>query len=214
MTKTDKSFNTPNIFGKIRKKFGHSRDVNSSSSDAQKFPSTTDIVGQSHAPYYSQDLTNVLFLSKRGMSRSPLAREVMRSLLHLSDHFGSIRPSARGISDAYEFCPFDKRMTHMALKFGYELSGNSRRVNMAELSSANLIITLDQESEEYAKSRKFYIRGQVRPIGMFLPAGQSPYIADPFERGESSDANSTYEEIIRSVEYGCGKVLKFIPSIV
>ena len=105
-------------------------------------------------------------------------------------------------------------MVHTALKFGYEMSGNSRRVNMAELSSANLIITLDQESEEYAKSRKFYIRGQVRPIGMFLPAGESPFIADPFERGESSDANSTYEEIIRSVEYACGKVLKFIPSIV
>ena len=47
---------------------------------------------------------------------------------------------------------------------------------MAELSSANLIITLDQESEEYAKSRKFYIRGQVRPIGMFLPAGESPLL--------------------------------------
>ena len=66
MTKTDKSFNTSNIFGKIRKKFAHSRDVNSSSSDAQKFPSSTDITGQSHAPYYSQDLTNVLFFEQTG----------------------------------------------------------------------------------------------------------------------------------------------------
>ena len=75
MTKTDKSFNTSNIFGKIRKKFAHSRDVKSSSSDAQKFPSSTDILEQAHAPYYSAELTNVLFLSKRGMSRAPLARK-------------------------------------------------------------------------------------------------------------------------------------------
>ena len=41
-------------------------------------------------------MTNVLFLSKRGLSRAPLAREVMRKLLHLSDHFGSIRPLQEG----------------------------------------------------------------------------------------------------------------------
>jgi len=105
-------------------------------------------------------------------------------------------------------------MVHTAKKFGYELAGSSRRVNMGELSSANLIISLDKESEEYTKSRKFYIRGQVRPIGMFLPAGDSPYIADPFDRDESTDANSNYENIVRTLEFGCGKLLKFLPSLV
>ena len=85
---------------------------------------------------------------------------------------------------------------------------------MGELSSSNLIITLDQESEHYIKSRNFYIRGQVRPIGMFLPAGNSPYVADPFERDESTDSNSNYDQIIHSVEFGCGKLLKHLPSLV
>ena len=31
-----------------------------------------------HHRYHSDDLTSILFLSKRGMSRSPLAREIMR----------------------------------------------------------------------------------------------------------------------------------------
>ena len=59
---------------------------------------------------------------------------------------------------------------------------NSRKVNMAELSSANLIITLDEETEKFVKSRTFYINGQVRPIAMFLQADAHPYIPDPFAR--------------------------------
>lgn len=214
MTKTNKSSNTSNFFGKLRKKLTHSHEKNSNAPESLNSLGTGVLPEPPLNPYYSPDITNVLFLSKRGMSRAPLAREVMRKVLHLSELFGSIRPSARGISDAYEFCPFDKRMVQSAKKFGYELSGNARRVNMGELSSANLIISLDQESEQYIKSRKFYIRGQVRPIGMFLPAGNSPYIADPFERDELTDSNSNYEQIIRSVEFGCGKLLKYLPSLV
>ena len=43
--------------------------------------------------YHSEDLTKILFLSKRGMSRGPLARELMREVLKSpatleeSDHF-------------------------------------------------------------------------------------------------------------------------------
>ena len=50
---------------------------------------------------------------------------------------------------------------------------------MSELSSANLIITLDRESEEYTKSRHFYIRGEVKAIGAFLPSGDTPYGLTP-----------------------------------
>ncbi|MEK9773530.1 MAG: hypothetical protein VW576_08170, partial [Opitutae bacterium] len=211
MNKTNKLSKTSIFFGKLRKKLTHSHEKNSNVPESLNISDTGVLSEPPLAPYYSPDVTNVLFLSKRGLSRAPLAREVMRKVLHSSDHFGSIRPSARGISDAYEFCPFDKRMVQAAQKSGYDLAGSSRRVNMGELSSANLIITLDQESEQYVKSRTFYIRGQVRQIGMFLPAGNSPYIADPFERDELTDSNSNYEQIIRSVEFGCEKLLKYLP---
>ena len=214
MTKTNKSSYTSNFFGKLKKKLSHSQETKNDipASVITKQPSISSEAPPN--PYYSPELTNILFLSKRGLSRTPLAREVMRKLLHLSDHFGSVRPSARGISDAYEFCPFDKRMVHSAKKDGYELKGNARRVNMGDLSSANLIVTLDQESEQYTKTRKYYIRGEVRPIGMFLSAGSLPFIADPFERDDSTDANNNYEQIIQSVEFGCGNLLKSLPSLV
>jgi len=214
MTKTNNSSNTSNIFRRIRKKFGESKSEKLSSSDRNLLIDSEQLNPQYQTPYYSPDITNVLFLSNRGLSRAPLAREIMRTLLHFSDLFGCVRPSARGISDAYEFCPFDKRMVLSAKKFGYDLSGSSRRVNMGELSSANLIVPLDRESEEYTKSRKFYIRGQVRPVSMFLPTNHSPYLPDPFDRDELSDNQINYEEIIRSTELACGKLMNYLPALV
>jgi len=214
MTKTNKKSNTSNLFRKIKNKLGSSQAGSLEQAEEDLLENAGYRISSHQTPYYSPDQVNVLFLSKRGLSRAPLAREVMRKLLHFSDHFGSIRPSARGISDVYDFCPFDKRMAQAAEKFGYQLSGNSRRVNMAELSSANLIITLDRESEEHIKSRKFYIRGQVRPVGLFLSAGESPYIADPFDREDTVDARANYNHIIRSLEFACSNLLKQLPSLV
>jgi len=214
MTKTNNSSNTSNIFRRIKRKFGESKSNKLTPSERNLLIESTNQDSQHPTPYYSAEKTNVLFLSKRGLSRAPLAREVMRSLLHFSDHFGSVRPSARGISDAYEYCPFDKRMVLSAKKFGYEISGVSRRVNMGELSSANLLVPLDRESEEYTKTRKFYIRGQVRPVSMFLPTGHSPYLPDPFERDELSDSSINYEDIIRSTESVCRNLMNYLPSLV
>ena len=52
-------------------------------------------------------LTKILFLSKRGMSRSPLAREMMQKLISNSEFFGRIRVSSRGVTQAYDQCPID-----------------------------------------------------------------------------------------------------------
>jgi len=214
MTKINKKSNTSNLFRKIKNKLGTSQTGSIEQAKEELLEDASNRISQHQTPYYSPDQVSILFLSKRGLSRAPLAREVMRKLLHFSDHFGSIRPSARGISEAYEFCPFDKRMVQAAEKFGYQLSGNSKRVNMAELSSANLIVTLDRESEEHIKSLKFYIRGQVRPVGLFLSAGESPYISDPFDREDTVDNRANYDHIIRSVEFASSNLLKQLPSLV
>ena len=215
MNKTNKSSNTSNFFKKIKCKLEKTSPKQTNNFNEESLIKHADQDNQGYqAPYYSPELSNVLFLSKRGMSRAPLAREVMRKLLHLSDHFGSIRPSARGISDAYEFCPFDKRMVHSARKFGYEVNGNARRVNMSELSSANIIISLDRESEEYTNSRHFYIRGKVKTIGNFLPTGDHSYVPDPFEADELVETKAKYDQIIRIIETGCQNLLNSFSSLV
>ena len=214
MTITNNSSQPSNLLGKIKKKFQLSKTENTNLSNLGSSPKNNFLFSHPHSPYYSAGLSNILFLSKRGLSRAPLAREIMREMLYSSEHFGSIRPSARGTSDAYELCAFDKRMVYCARKFGYQLSGASRMVNMSELSSTNLIITLDQESESFTNSQKAYIYGEVLPIASFLPTGSLPYIADPFERDDSIQTNSIYKEIILSLELACKNLLDSVPAIV
>ena len=107
-------------------------------------------------------------MSKRGITRGPLASVIMRKLLYESDYFGSIYSTARGISDVYDRCLFDQKMVQRANLQGYEFLGHARIVNVNELSVATLVISLDEESEEYTQKRKFYIRGKVLPIAKFL----------------------------------------------
>ncbi len=165
-------------------------------------------------PYNGNDLTKILFLSKRGMSRSPLAREMMRTLLDGSELFGRVRPSSRGVTQAYDQCPIDARMSKFSNKLGYFLQGFSRFVTIPDLASADIIITLDQDSEDFVQLHKSYIRGLARPIGIFFSPGSDPYVNDPYERGDGEDVDDHYDEIVSSIEYGCSKLYAQLPSLI
>ena len=124
--------------------------------------------------YSGSELTKILFLSKRGMSRSPLAREMMRTLLEGTQLFGRVRTSSRGVTQAYDQCPIDARMSKFSTELGYFLQGFSRFATIPDLASADIIITLDQESEEFVKLNNSYIRGISRPLGIFFSPGSDP----------------------------------------
>ena len=94
-------------------------------------------------PYSGNDLTKILFLSKRGMSRSPLAQEIMRDLLQKSPYFGRIRVSSRGVNIAYNDCSVDGRMQSYSSKLGLILHGTSKFATVPELANAALIITMN-----------------------------------------------------------------------
>ena len=166
-------------------------------------------------PFYSgSELTKILFLSKRGMSRSPLAREMMRTLLEGTQLFGRVRTSSRGVTQAYDQCPIDARMSKFSTELGYFLQGFSRFATIPDLASADIIITLDQESEEFVKLNNSYIRGISRPLGIFFSPGSDPYIQDPYERGEDEDVDDHYDEIVSSIGYGCSKLYAQLPSLI
>ena len=166
-------------------------------------------------PIYSgSELTKILFLSKRGMSRSPLAREMMRTLLEGTQLFGRVRTSSRGVTQAYDQCPIDARMSKFSTELGYFLQGFSRFATIPDLASADIIITLDQESEEFVKLNNSYIRGISRPLGIFFSPGSDPYIQDPYERGEDEDVDDHYDEIVSSIGYGCSKLYAQLPSLI
>ena len=167
-----------------------------------------------HQSYGGNELTKILFLSKRGMSRSPLAREMMRTLLEGTQFFGRVRTSSRGVTEAYDQCPIDARMSKFSTKLGYFLQGFSRFATIPDLASADIIITLDHESEEFVNLHKSFIRGTSRPLGKFFSPGSDPYIQDPYERGEDEDVDDHYDEIVSSIGYGCSKLYAQLPSLI
>ena len=105
-------------------------------------------------------------------------------------------------------------MVHRASLQGLELSGHSRRANTSELSASNLIIPLDSESKQYAKSRTFYIRGKVLPISEFLNADDLTYIPDPFDIDDATDVSDRYDSIIELVKKGCSEILESLPRLI
>ena len=164
--------------------------------------------------YQTVDANTILFLSKRGMSRSPLAREVLREKIGRSPFFGKCRVSSRGVTQAYDQCPIDGNLRTFADKLGYVLQGYSRFSTLPDLAQADLIIPLDHESDDFTKVHRSAIRGEVRPFGMFLPAGSSPYLDDPYDRADDLDAQDVYSEIIHSIRLGCSKILQAIPAFI
>jgi protein-tyrosine-phosphatase len=168
----------------------------------------------SRQSYSGNGLTKILFLSKRGMSRSPLAREMMRTLLEGTQLFGRVRTSSRGVTQAYDQCPIDARMSRFSTKLGYFLQGFSRFATIPDLASADIIITLDHESEEFVNLHKAFVRGISRPLGIFFSPGSDPYIQDPYERGEDEDVDDHYDEIVSSIGYGCSKLYAQLPSLI
>ena len=164
--------------------------------------------------YQSNDLPTILFLSKRGMSRSPLAQEIMRDLIQKSSYFGRVRVSSRGVNIAYNDCSVDGRMQTYSSKLGLILHSTSKFATVPELANASLIVTMDADSEDFVKIHKHAIRGQVRPLGVFLSPGCEPHIQDPYERGEDTDVDEHYEQIIELVSKACSKLLGSLPTLV
>jgi protein-tyrosine-phosphatase len=160
-----------------------------------------------------RDLKTILFLSKRGMTRSPVAREVMRSLLERSDWFGKVGIASAGVTKAYDECPIDQRMKEFCNTLGYSLQARSSFANPSILADANIIITLDHESEAFVGVQKHCIQGEVYPLGIFMTPGCKPYVQDPYERDEDIDVDECYEDIVSAIEYGCTKLSASLPTI-
>ena len=147
------------------------------------------------------------------MSRSPLAREVLREKISQSPFFGKCRVSSRGVTHAYDQCPIDGNLRSFADKIGYILQGYSRFSTLPDLAQADLIIPLDHESDDFTKVHRNAIRGEVKPFGTFLPAGSSPFLTIPTIEKKTS-IQKIYNEILHSIRLGCTKILQTIPLLI
>jgi protein-tyrosine-phosphatase len=211
MTNKTNSQNTSNIFRRLRK--GNSRSPHNLGPTAKPSGFKNSWTGRKDLPSEG-DLKKILFLSKRGMSRSPIGREVMRSVLEKTDFSGKVVVMSAGVTKAYEECPIDKGMQEFCKLLGYHLQANSRFANPSILGQADLVVTLDNESEEFARVRQQAIRGVVRPLGVFMAPGCEPYVPDPFDRDEELSVEECYDKIVSCIESGCSRLSSALPSLI
>jgi protein-tyrosine-phosphatase len=211
MTNTINSKNTSNIFRRPRK--GKSRTPHNLGPIAKPTSFQNAWTDRKELPNEGE-LKKILFLSKRGMSRSPIAREVMRSVLEKTDFSGKVVVFSAGVTKAYDECSIDKRMQEFCKLLGYHLQANSSFANPSILARADLVITLDHESEEFTRVQKQAIRGEVRPLGVFMAPGCEPYAPDPFERDDELSVDECYDKIVSCIEYGCTKLSSALPSLI
>ena len=190
------------------------RNLNDHTSSNREYRNDYSNLNFDNKSYRNFDLTTILFLSKRGMSRAPLAREIMSELLENTDLFGRVRTSSRGVTDAYDQCPIDARMSKFSSKLGFFLNGFSRLATVPDIANSDVIITLDYESENFIRLNKSYVKGITRPIGIFFSNGSSPYIQDPYDRDDEDDIDDHYEKIANSIKLGCSKLFTQLPALI
>ena len=185
---------------------GVGRNSNRKKRDTGTFPPRITVQRSEGEPF------NILFLSKRGVSRAPMAREVLRSLVGQGTLRGIFRITCRGIRPEYDQCAIDLRMREVSRNQNYVLPELSKFVQDKDLDEAHLILTMGRESESFVKENKEKISGATRPFEHFLPAGSDPHMPDPFLQ-RSEDYESHYTKLIAQIEKGCQDLFDSIPFL-
>ncbi len=145
----------------------------------------------------------ILFLSKRGTLRAPFACEVLKNIVLNSKFKGRLGIFFRGVTMVYDQCPVDYRINQYVSATGITIGGQSRFAESGDLEKADFIISLDEESMDFAKLHR--IRGYLYPFTFFQPAGTNGFITDPYEN--SDDLDSHYRNIISSIQFGCQRIV-------
>jgi protein-tyrosine-phosphatase len=152
---------------------------------------------------HDENNTIVIFLSKRGTLRAPFACEVLKNIVLNSKFNGRVGIFFRGVTMVYDQCPVDNRINQYASSTGITIGGQSKFADPEDLKKADFIISLDEESMEFARLHR--IRGYLYPFTFFRPAGISGFISDPYENCD--DLDSHYREIISSIQLGCQRIV-------
>lgn len=210
MTNTIDSKNTSNFFLRQSKRITRGSHILGPISKPTVFKVSWS--GRTDFPR-EEDQKKILFLSKRGITRSPIAREVMRFVLEKTDFAGKAIVSSAGVTQAYDDCPIDKRMQQFCKTLGYNLQANSCFATPSILKGADLIVSLDHDSEEFIRVQNRAIRGKVCSLGAHMAPGCEPYISDPFDRGDDLSVDECYESIVTTIEYGCTKLCSALSSL-
>jgi protein-tyrosine-phosphatase len=159
---------------------------------------------------FDKSCLHLLFLSKRGTLRAPFAVAVLQQRLKGTRYEDKLVIFSRGVTTVYDKCPVDSRINSYAYLSGVTIEGQSIFASPKYMERADFIITLDEDSMEYAKLHR--TRGYLYPFAFFRPSHSNEFVEDAYK--DNHDNDSPYKDIISSIQFGCERiVLSLLPTL-
>ncbi len=147
---------------------------------------------------------NILFVCLGNICRSPAAEIIFRQMVEDRGRRDSFKIDSAGTIGSHQGEPPDSRMSAALQRHGYQISGSSRKIQVSDLESFDLILTMDESNLadvcRLDPNRKFH--GKIRPFAEFCSNHDVPRIPDPYYGGQSG-----FENVIELLEDGCRGVL-------
>ena len=146
----------------------------------------------------------ILFVCLGNICRSPTAEGVMRRLIGDAGLDGEIEVESAGTGGWHVGHPPDERATSAAAARGIELSGEARKVALADFGEFDLLIAMDRSNRDAllelapdadARKRVFLLRE--------FGEGAELDVPDPYYGGDEG-----FEEVLDIVERSCEALLE------
>lgn len=150
-------------------------------------------------------VSNILFVCLGNICRSPIAEEVMRTMLEEKGLM--VKVDSAGMIDYHEGELADRRMREAAAKRGYYLTHRSRPVVRADFDRFDLIVAMDDDNYDalgrVAQSEEQ--RAKISRAKDWINRVGIDSVPDPYYGGEEG-----FERCIDLVEICCENILKVI----
>jgi len=149
----------------------------------------------------------VLFVCLGNICRSPAAEGVFLHLLKQRDLSDRFLVDSAGTGGWHVGQPADRRMQAAANRRGIHLPSRARQLNLGDLDSFDLILTMDQDNLEsvlsLAREAGRRSSATIEPMLSYSRHSQTGDVPDPYYGGESG-----FEHVLDLLEDACEGLLE------
>jgi len=149
----------------------------------------------------------VLFICMGNICRFPAAEIIFRKLVADARRSADIEIDSAGTLGYHQGEPPDARMAATLERNGYTVAGRARKIQSADLTHFDLIVTMDEDNLSIVRaldpSGRF--RDKIHPLVEYCREHQAPRVPDPYYGGQRG-----FDEVVALLEDGCAGILRDI----
>jgi len=149
----------------------------------------------------------VLFVCMGNICRSPAGEIIFRHLVAAAGRSADIEIDSAGTLGYHQGSPPDPRMAESLERSGYRVAGHARKIQAADLTRFDLIVTMDEDNLAAVRALDPSGRchGKIRPLVEFCSEHHDTHVPDPYYGGQRG-----FDHVIALLEDGCAGILRTI----